>query len=222
MLEAVGLMLPAATAVALSPFPVIGIVLMLAGPSGRRNGPLFAVGWIVGLAAVMAAAVLLVGSRGDADGSSRAAFDWFRIVAGSALIVMGLRKVFGHRRDEPSTPAWMASLDDATAGRAVMLGVLLSSVNPKVVILSIAAAVSITEIGIEGADLVLAGALFVVLGSSTVLAALVIRSVGGERGAIVLEGVRGFVVAQTTAITVVILLLIGVNVLGNGLAGLGS
>jgi threonine/homoserine/homoserine lactone efflux protein len=222
MLEALGLMLPATAAVALSPFPIIGIVLMLAGPSGRRNGPLFAAGWIVGLTLVIAAALLLVGSGGDADGSSRPAFDWLRVVAGVGLIILGLRKVFRHRRDEAHTPAWMSSLDDATAGRAAMLGVLLSLANPKVLILSVAAAVSITEIGVEGGELVIAGALFVVLGSSTVLAALVIRSVGGERGAFVLDGVRAFVVAHTTAITVVILLLIGVNVLGNGLAGLGS
>ncbi|MFF5923419.1 hypothetical protein ACFY8C_34655 [Streptomyces flavochromogenes] len=50
LIEAIGAVLPAALAVGLSPFPVVGVVLLLAGRHGRRNGPLFAAGWVAGLA----------------------------------------------------------------------------------------------------------------------------------------------------------------------------
>ena len=46
LLAAIGASLPAALAIALSPFPLVGIVLILAGRRGRRNGPVFAsAGW---------------------------------------------------------------------------------------------------------------------------------------------------------------------------------
>ena len=53
----------AAVAVALSPIPIIGVVLILATPRARTNGPAFAVGWVAGLSIVMAI-VLVLGSEG--------------------------------------------------------------------------------------------------------------------------------------------------------------
>jgi hypothetical protein len=44
MWNAVGQVLPAAVGVALSPIPIIGVVLMLVTPRGRVNGPMFLVG----------------------------------------------------------------------------------------------------------------------------------------------------------------------------------
>lgn len=41
-----------AAAVAISPLPIIAIILLLATPRGRLNGPLFTVGWILGLSAL--------------------------------------------------------------------------------------------------------------------------------------------------------------------------
>ena len=50
--QAIGQMLPAAIGVAISPLPIVAVVLMLATPRGRTNGPAFIVGWWVGLAVV--------------------------------------------------------------------------------------------------------------------------------------------------------------------------
>ncbi|MBO3103902.1 GAP family protein [Cellulomonas sp. zg-ZUI168] len=63
--------------------------------------------------------------------------DWSRVVAGAALIVLGVRKwVARPRRGEAvETPAWMASLEDASTGRALGLGLLLSGANPKNIVL---------------------------------------------------------------------------------------
>lgn len=41
-----------AAAVAISPLPIIAIILILATPRGRLNGVLFTVGWILGLSAL--------------------------------------------------------------------------------------------------------------------------------------------------------------------------
>ena len=44
---ALGDMVPAALAVAFSPFPIIAIVIVLSTPRARTTGPLFALGWVL-------------------------------------------------------------------------------------------------------------------------------------------------------------------------------
>ena len=50
--EAIGQTLALAVGVALSPVPIIAVILMLVTPRARVNGPAFVVGWLVGLALV--------------------------------------------------------------------------------------------------------------------------------------------------------------------------
>ncbi len=44
--QAIGDLLPAAIGVAISPVPIIAIILMLGTPKARSNGPAFAAGWV--------------------------------------------------------------------------------------------------------------------------------------------------------------------------------
>jgi threonine/homoserine/homoserine lactone efflux protein len=223
LFQSIGAALPAALAIALSPFPVIGIVLILASPSGRRNGPLFAAGWVVGLTALAALVAAMFGAADNPDSTSSAIADWARVIAGAALIVLGARK--WRRRPRPgdveAPPGWMTKLDEATAGKAFVLGVLLSGINPKNFVLTASAATSMAETGIDGTDLLVAVLVFVLIASCTVLGAVVVHFVGGQWGASLLDAVRQFMVANSTPITVVILLILGAKVLGDGLIGLG-
>ena len=223
LLQAIGAGLPAALAIALSPFPVIGIVLILAGPHGRVNGPLFAAGWLVGLSVVTGLTVVIFGGADDPDSASSAVADWGRVFVGGTLIVLGVRKWRSRPRpgDVIAAPTWMASLDAATPGKALVLGVLLSGANPKNLVLAAAAATSMVEAGAHGIDLVVAVVVFVLVGSLTVVGAVVIRSVGGRWGIALLDEVRQFMVANSVVITVFVLLILGAKVLGDGLIGLG-
>ena len=47
--EVIGDLLPSAVGVALSPVPIVAVILMLGTPRARTNGPMFAVGWVAGL-----------------------------------------------------------------------------------------------------------------------------------------------------------------------------
>lgn len=56
--KVLGDVLGLAAAVAISPLPIIAIILLLATPRGRLNGLVFTIGWILGLSAL--GAVMLV------------------------------------------------------------------------------------------------------------------------------------------------------------------
>ena len=222
LLQAIGAVLPAAMGVALSPFPVIGIVVILAGPHGTRNGLLFAASWVVGLTLVAALVVWVFGGADDPESTSSAIADWLLVFVGAAIIVLAVRKWWTRPRpgDVLTMPSWMAALDDATAGKALVLGALLSG-NPKNFVLTATAGTSMVEAGVHDSDLVAAVIVFVLLGSITVIGAVVVNLIGGRRGESLLESVRQFMVDNSTVIMVIILLILGANVLGNGLEGLG-
>jgi hypothetical protein len=62
MKEAIGQVLAVGLGVAFSPIPIVAVVLMLATPRARANGPAFLLGWIAGLA-IVGAIVLLASLR---------------------------------------------------------------------------------------------------------------------------------------------------------------
>ena len=47
--QAIGGSLALAVGIALSPIPIIAVVLMLTSQRARVNGPLFVLGWLIGL-----------------------------------------------------------------------------------------------------------------------------------------------------------------------------
>ncbi len=60
----VGDMLPAAVGVAISPIPIIAVVLMLVSPHGRVNGLAHLLGQVVGVAGAGAIVLLIAGGAG--------------------------------------------------------------------------------------------------------------------------------------------------------------
>lgn len=222
LLQAIGAALPAAAAIALSPFPVIGIVLVLAGPRGRSAGPFFAVGWLAGLTAVTVLVTIVLADADDADSTSATIAAWGRVAAGGALVVMGGRKWSRRPRDGEvaAAPRWMASLDAIAPPRALLLGVGLAAANPKNLVLTAAAGTSMVEAGVRGSQLAIAVVVFVLIASGAVIGAVVARLIGGPRGLVLLDGARSFMVANSAVITAVVLILLGSKILGDGLAGL--
>jgi threonine/homoserine/homoserine lactone efflux protein len=224
VLRTVGEVLPAALAIALSPFPVIAIVLLLGSAHGRRNGVAFAFGWVVALSALMAAVVLLMNGTDEADGTSAALFDWSRVVVGLLLIGLAVKKWRSRPRssDEVVLPGWIAAIDAATPARSLVIGLALAGINPKHLAIAASAAASITDISTTRDDAVIAIIVFVVLASSSVLGAVLFHAVGGQRAAAPLESVKQFMLANNAVIMMVVLLVLGAKILGDGLGAIST
>lgn len=221
LLDAIGNLLPSAFAVALSPFPIVAVVLVLGTPRARTAGAAFAAGWIGGLLAVSVAVVLLVGSGGDADGEDPL-LGWLK-VAISVLFLLMAAKQWTKRPKAgaaPEPPRWMASVEDVSPPRAALLGAALSAANPKNLALTLAAAASIAEAGLGRSDTIVAVAVFVGVGSLTVLGAVLLYLLDAERAARPLAAVKQFMTDNNAVIMMVVLLLLGANLLGDGLEAL--
>jgi threonine/homoserine/homoserine lactone efflux protein len=221
VLDAIGSLLPLAAGIALSPFPVIAVVLVLASPGGRNKGLAFLVGWLIGLGVLTALCVALLEGTDDSAGS-RAAADWLRLLLGGALLY-GAAVKWRTRPSpgiEPELPGWMASIDGLSVAGAARLGGLLGGVNPKNIAFAVAAASTVVELVEAGGSQVVAATIFVLLSSSTVVGLVATRLVAGERATTTLDGVRVFMIRNANVITMVVLVILGAVVAGEGLAGL--
>ena len=219
--DAIGGLLPAAVAVALSPIPIVAVVVVLGAPRARTAGPAFALGWIAGLLAVSVVVVLLVGSASDPD-SDDPGVNWLKLGIGIVFLLMAAKQWTKRPRPgrEPEVPGWMATIDSATAPRAALLGMALSGANPKNLALTLTAAASIAEAGLDTTDTAIAVAAFTALGSITVAGSVLFYLLAGDRAARPLAAVKQFMADNNAVIMMVVLLLLGAKLLGDGLAGL--
>lgn len=219
--EAIGGLLPAAAAVALSPIPIVAVVLVLGAPRARTAGPAFAAGWVLGLAVVSVLVVLVAGGASDPDSSAATGVDWLQVALGALFLVMAARQWRKRPRDgkDPEMPGWMATLDSVAPTKAFVLGAALSGANPKNLALTVAASASIAQAGLDGTDELLAVATFVVLGSVTVVGAVLFYLAAPTRATPPLAAVREFMTQNNATIMMVILVILGAKLLGDGLGG---
>ena len=182
-------------------------------------GPAFALGWIAGLALVSVIVVVVLGTGSDSDGDDPG-ISWLKVAIGILFLLMaaGQWRKRPKGGEEPETPKWMATIDTVTAPKAAVLGVALSAINPKNLALTLAAAASIAEAGLDQADTAVAIAVFVALGSVTVAGAVLVDLLDAERAAGPLDAIKRFMSDNNAVIMMVILLLLGAKLLGDGLA----
>ena len=144
----VGELLPLAVGVAVSPIPIIAVILMLFAPNAGGTSFGFLLGWVVGIAVVCTLFLVLagtfdLGTSGDPSTTS----SWIKLVLG-VLLLVGVRQWRSHRgRCGAAMPKWMAAIDHLTPVKAVGLGLLLSSVNPKNLLMIIGAATAVADAG---------------------------------------------------------------------------
>jgi len=223
--QAIGQALSFGVGVALSPVPIIAVVLMLATPHGRVNGPAFIAGWVFGLAA--AGTILLLGASGAEASSSGAPAEWVsivKIVLGAVLLGLAARQWRGRPRGdaEPELPAWMKTIDTFTPVKALGMGILLSAVNPKNLILVVGAAAAIAQTGTSASDQAVALIVFVLLGTLGPGIPVGIYFLMRDRAANILENLRGWMARENATIMAVLCLIIGVKLIGDAISALAN
>ena len=217
--------LPFAIGIAISPVPIIAVILMLFSPRAKVNGPMFLLGWVLGLA-VASGVVYLVSDAANAstDTTTSDTVSWVKIGLGLLLLVLARRNWAKRPRAgaAPELPKWMAMVDSITPFKALGLAVVLSAVNPKNLALAIAAAAGLGQLGISTGDAVVALVVFVVLASLSIAVPVVYDLVGGAGAKATLDDMKSWLSANNDAVMAVLLLVFGVVLISKGLAPLSN
>ena len=220
--EAIGQSLPLAIGVALSPVPIIAVVLMLTTPRARANGPAFVLGWLVGLGVVGAVVLALAGPGASEEGQPATWVSWLKLVLGLGLLLVAARQFRGrpHEGEEAPLPKWMGAIDRFRAGQALGGGAALAGANPKNLLLAVGGAAAIAQTGIPASQQAIAYAVFAIIGTLGVGAPVGIYLAMGKRSAQLLGRLKDWMAHNNAVIMAVLCLVIGVKLLGDALGGL--
>jgi len=217
---AIAAILPEAVAVAISPIPIIAVVLLLSSPRGKAKAFAFLVGWLIGLSLV-GAIVLLVAdpASGSADDGPADWVGWLILALGALAMLLGVKQWRGRpRRDEePPMPKWMSAIDGFTSGRSLVIGFVLAALNPKNLALTLAAAAAIAATGLSGSDSYVVLGVFVVIGTLGLAIPIAIALLGGDKASETLTELNHWLALHNAAIMSVLLVVIGSKLVGNGL-----
>lgn len=219
MSEAIGSILPLALGVAISPVPIIAVILLLLSPRARSASVGFLLGWVAGIVVAVIVFTLLAAILPEPSGGSKPVKGAIQIVLGALLLLLAV--VQWRRRpragEEPRLPKWMQAIDRVAFPTALGLGLLLSALNPKNLLMIAGAGVSIGAAHLSVGAIVVVMAIFTLIASSTVLVPVVGYLAAADRLRKPLDALRVWLGRENTVIMAILLLVIGVDLIGKGI-----
>ena len=220
--DSIGQVLPFAIGVAISPLPIVAVVMMLSTPRGRLDGPAFLLGWIVALAVLGTVVLLLSSSAGASDnGQPSDGTNYLKLGLGILLVGVAWRQFKKRPKEgeEAELPAWMKTIDSFGPMKALATSIGLSALNPKNIILTIGAGAAIAQTGASTADQAVALAVFVLIGALGPGIPVGIYFMMGDRADSILADLRAWMTRENATIMAVICLVIAAKLIGDAVGG---
>lgn len=221
----IGELLPLALGVAISPIPIIAVILMLLAPKAGGTSFGFLGGWVAGIIATTVLFVVLAEITGsESSDQPSAVASWIKIALGALMLLLALKQWRSRpgEGEEPSLPGWMSAIDRFSPVKSAGLGFVLSAVNPKNLAMAIAAGVVVGGAALSMAEttVAVAVAVFTVIAASTVAVPVIVYALAADQMAKPLDAMHRWLVQNNATVMVVLLLVIGVVLLGKGIGGL--
>ena len=215
----IGEILPLAVGIAISPIPIIAVILMLLSPRAKGTSVGFMIGWTAGVVVAIVLFTLLSSVIPKGSGGPSPIGAVIKIIVGVLLLFLALKQWRARpaKGEQPTMPKWMSAIDSMTAGKAIGLGFLLSAVNPKNLLLAVSAGLIVGAAGLTFSQASVVIIIFVLLAACTVIIPVIGYLIASARLAGPLDKLREWLVENSATIMAVLLLVIGVAVIGKGI-----
>ena len=115
-------------------------------------------------------------------------------------------------------PKWMSALDKFNALKSAGIAFLFSGINPKNLILTAAATITIASSGLSAGEEGAALAVYILIASITVAAPVLTYLVMGEKADAGLTSLKDWLSANNAAVMAVLFLVFGAKLLGDGIS----
>ncbi|HMR49397.1 MAG TPA: GAP family protein [Arachnia sp.] len=216
----VGEILPYAMAVAISPIPIIAVVLTLLSPNAKAASVGLLAGWVAGIILTITLFVLIseMLPEDHSDGAMPI-LGTIKIVLGAAFLFMAINQWRSrpHKGEEVALPTWMQAIDKASVMSAAVIGFLLSAVNPVNMIMLGGAGLAIGSSELGGGSLAIVVTVFVAIAASTIVIPVVGYLFAARALARPLDLLRGWLARNNAIIVALLLLVVGVAMIVQGL-----
>jgi cytosine/uracil/thiamine/allantoin permease len=218
--SAVGQVLPSAIAISISPLGIALVVLTLMSPRAKVCGPLFALGWMLGIAILATVAFVLADAADvSTDEDVSTGVDLLQIALAALFFFIAYRAWSGRPRagDVAPEPKILSAVATMPPLKVAGLGLLSASANFKSVPLAISAGTQLAQtIGTDGSPVV-ALVVFALASSVAIVVPVAMVIAAGERARSPLASLKAWLVQNMATITIVTFLLMGASSLGHGL-----
>ena len=217
--NAVGEILPLALGIAITPTAIIAVILMLLSPKARSTSLGFLLGWLLGVLVPVVVFTLISSILPDGDDGSKPVIGGVKILLGVLLLLLAVRQWLARPlpNTEPPLPKWMAAIDSMTGRQALGLGFALSGLNPKNLLLGVAAGLAIGAGGLTVSGSTVVITIYTIIGISTVAVPVIAYLAASTRMTGPLEALRKWLVHNNSVVMMVLLLVIGVVLIGKGI-----
>ena len=221
MIGTIGELLPVALGVAISPMPIIAVIVMMFGKRPVPAAVSFAVGWIIGVTATTGI-VMLVATPVEESAAPPVWVSVVKLLFGVLFLLMAVKQWRGRPRgdEEPQMPGWMAAVDSMTPVKSAGLAAFLAGVNPKNLALCAAAGTVIGSAGLSAGGAIGSLVIFVALASVTVVGPVLAFLLARRKIEGALNNLRTWLIKNNAPVMTVLLLVLGVNFVGQGIGGL--
>jgi hypothetical protein len=221
--QAIGGSLPLAIGIALSPIPIIAVVLILTSGRAKVNSLAFVAGWLLGLGVIGAIVLSLAEPAGATQSGAPAAWvSWVKIVLAILLLLVAARQFRSRPRggDQPQMPAWMATIGKTTPAAAFGLAAALAGANPKNLLLAVAGAAAIAQTGIPAGQQAIAYVVFALIGTLGVGVPVGIYFAMAPHSDKLLAGLKDWMSQHNAVIMTFVCLLIAAKLIGDAISAL--
>lgn len=216
-------LLPLAFGLALSPIPMIAVILMLFSKRAKVNAPLYAATWVLSMVVLGSAALILLGdSQFIEQDTTRTGGSIAVLIIGVLFLAYGFFLWMRRPRhpDNVKAPRWIEAIGDVPPVLAVGLGLSGVLFNTKNLPLFLAAIEHILAADLDMARSFTALALFILTASVTVITPIVLFMVGNERMHARLNRFRIWLMQHSQAMMAWVFLVIGSVMILNNTAAL--
>ncbi len=223
MRQVIGEILPLALVVTISPLNIIPAILLLFTSRPLGNATRFLIGFIIGVSVVLGALVAMAGAVGlSADSGHSRWGDALKLMLGAYLVVAAVRKFRNRPKagERGSMPKWMDGVVGYAPAKVFAAGTVLGAVNPKNIVVAMAAAATIATASLPTGQEVGVIAVYVVIAVLGVAAPILVTLFLGDRAPEVLEGWNEWLRQNNATVMSVLFLVFGVVLVAQGIAGI--
>jgi len=221
-----------AAGIALSPTPVVVVILILFSTSKRRTALAYLVGWMIGL--LVLGIILLALTRAGLDffeSRTPVARPLADLIVGLILLMLALYEWRQRpKRDaKPKESGFLNRLDKMltsseviTPLRALGLAIVMSAASPKNIALMVAAGLAISRANLALSDTALLLIVFVIISSITIGIPVIYALVAGEKAQERLVQSKTWLLENNARVVAVMLFVIGLFLVVKGLGELAG
>ena len=220
--QALGQVLSQAIGIAISPVPIILVIVVLFSRRAMTNAAAFLVGWALGVLAVfLIASAAVDGATDDGPSDSQGVI---QLLLGLVFLALAVRQWRSRPAPgaTPEPPAFLAKVETMGPAVALGLGLLLTAANPKNLALLVSAGAEVGDLGLDAGELVVVAVVFLLITMIGVAAPVVLTLALEDRAQGILHGWQDWLSRNNNTVMLVLFAVLAFKMLGSGIATLAA